>query len=410
MTSRMLTEELSRDKTKHFLYNLGGDIDKGQCDVSEFTKYIPDNGKYVVETHIVTTDDGYILQLYRIKLSGEYQQKLPDNYKANLKKPVLIQHGIFSDSTSMNKNHDTNFAYYLIDKGFDCWFGNNRGSKFSVSPVNAHISSKDFYEYSFTEMGIIDQPAFYREILAQYPQENDKQIIYFGHSNGSTQMFIALTDPLTKEFMRKHTERFFALSPIAFMTQVTNIALEWASDLEKIIDFFTNTLDVWQIGSISCDYSNLGWDAFSEYMCKNYNFLCAHHDLNINFKKNSKRLGYDLSYSGISIKHAVHFSQLINGDSNHNPIFRNFDYGKDINNQNYDQDEPLSWLFDDFNTPLNLIVGQIDDLGTVANVDNLISKLPSGLDLTTDVVPGWDHMSCLDPSDPSIIFNIVDKA
>ena len=145
-------------------------------------------------------------------------------------------------------------------------------------------------------------------------------------------------------------------------------------------------------------------------MCQNYNFLCKHDDLSIDTKKNPSRLGLDFSKSGIGIKHLVHFGQLIDGDSNGKPVFRNFDYGKDTNNQRYSQDEPPAWLFDDFNTPLNLIVGQADDLGTVANVDELISKLPSSLNLTTDVVPGWDHNSCLGPSDPSIIFDIVDKA
>ena len=145
-------------------------------------------------------------------------------------------------------------------------------------------------------------------------------------------------------------------------------------------------------------------------MCKHYNFLCTHDDLNIDTNKKPNRLGLDLSFSGIGTKHLDHFAQLINGDSNGNPVFRNYDYGKKINNQIYHQDQPPSWLFDDFNTPLNLIVGQDDDLGTVANVDNLISRLPSDLNLTTDVVPGWDHGSCLDPSDPSVMFDIIDKA
>ena len=408
ITSRILLKEFSKDSTKYFLYNLDKEINQGQCEVDEFTKSLPNNGKYVVEKHIVTTDDGYILQLYRVNLSDVEQQKLPDNDKLNLNKPVLIQHGIFNDSTSIMKRH-TNVAYYLIDKGFDCWLGNNRGSKFSISNVNAEISSEDFYEYSITEMGIYDQPAFYREILAEYPQENDKQIIYFGHSNGNTQMFIALNDPVTKDFMRKHTERFFALSPIVFMTQVSVIGLDWITRMRTAMEFCTDHSHLYQIGSINCDFQNTEWSSTSEYMCKNYNFLCTHDDLNIDPKKNPDGLGLDLSHSGIGIKHLVHFAQLIDGDSNGNPVFRNYDYGKDINNKKYHQDEPPSWLFDDFNTPLNLIVGKDDYLGTPANVDELISKLPSGLDLTTDVIPWWFHSSCLHPSDQTMN-DIVKKA
>jgi len=106
-------------------------------------------------------------------------------------------HGLQSDSNSMiGKN---SFVYYLLDKGFDVWFGNNRGDKFSLSHVKDQISDKDYYNYSFEEMGLYDIPTFYRTILAQYSNENQK-IIYFGHSNGTTQMFIGLTDPKTKNF------------------------------------------------------------------------------------------------------------------------------------------------------------------------------------------------------------------
>jgi len=44
----------------------------------------------------------------------------------------------------------------------------------------------------------------------------DVVLYYFGHSQGTTQMFVALTDEKTREFFNKRVKRFFALAPIVF--------------------------------------------------------------------------------------------------------------------------------------------------------------------------------------------------
>lgn len=50
------------------------------------------------------------------------------------------------------------------------------------------ISSKDYWDFSFTEMGLYDVPAFYKYILGNY-DDAGKKIIYLGLSEGTSQMF-----------------------------------------------------------------------------------------------------------------------------------------------------------------------------------------------------------------------------
>lgn len=67
-------------------------------------------------------------------------------------------------------------------------------------------------------MGLFDLQSFYKQILKIYKNNDEKQIFYFGHSEGTSQMFVALTDERTKKFTRKHTAAFVAISPVAYLT------------------------------------------------------------------------------------------------------------------------------------------------------------------------------------------------
>ena len=163
---------------------------------------IPDNGRYETTSYPVTCDDGYILTIFRVRLVETERNKLSDDLKKNIDRPVLMHHGISSDSMYMLPGEQSGFAFHLINKGFDCWFGNSRGTRFSMGNANPNLSDADYYNFSFQEMGLYDMPGNYKAILKEYYPYKVKKIIYFGHSQGSTAMFVALSDPRTKDFMR----------------------------------------------------------------------------------------------------------------------------------------------------------------------------------------------------------------
>merc|ERR1711957_217145 len=113
---------------------------------------------------------------------------------------------------------------------------------------------------------------------------------------------------------------------------------------------------------------------------------------------------------GFSTRQVAHYAQLINGGNGGVPIFRPFDYGHNQNMDVYGQPTPPEWDFSDWTTPTNLVIGAEDPLGTVANVDILVERLPKTLNLTSTVVPGWSHSTVLDPTDDTPLINIINKA
>jgi pimeloyl-ACP methyl ester carboxylesterase len=108
------------------------------------------------ERHRITTSDGYINTLFRVYEESPLQ---PDSTH----KPTLfLQHGILasSDDFVINKP-DKAPALVAAKAGYDVWVGNSRGNRYS----RGHLSldpdrDAEYWEFSFTELGIYDTPAF----------------------------------------------------------------------------------------------------------------------------------------------------------------------------------------------------------------------------------------------------------
>ena len=103
------------------------------------------------ESHEVTTEDGYILNVFRITREDVIG-----------KQPVFLQHGI-TDSADCWIMHypDLAPAFQLLEMGYDVWLGNQRGTTHSLKPghVSLKTNSKEFWDFSWVEMGLYDAPA-----------------------------------------------------------------------------------------------------------------------------------------------------------------------------------------------------------------------------------------------------------
>ena len=74
---------------------------------------------------------------------------------------VFFQHGLFSSADYWVMNKEKSPAYQVAHAGYDVWFGNNRGTKYSRKHTK-HDANKDFadyFDYSFYELGKYDAPA-----------------------------------------------------------------------------------------------------------------------------------------------------------------------------------------------------------------------------------------------------------
>ncbi len=67
----------------------------------------------------------------------------------------------------------------MSDAGYDVWLSNSRGNKYSHTHENPNITNKEFFSYSFFEMGKYDVPANIEYILKI---SDHAKVAFVGHS------------------------------------------------------------------------------------------------------------------------------------------------------------------------------------------------------------------------------------
>ena len=73
---------------------------------------------------------------------------------------MFVQHGLSATAENFVENsEDKAIAFILADAGFDVWFGNSRGTYFSMAHETLDIKSKEFWDFTWVEMGRYDIPA-----------------------------------------------------------------------------------------------------------------------------------------------------------------------------------------------------------------------------------------------------------
>jgi lysosomal acid lipase/cholesteryl ester hydrolase len=123
----------------------------------EVVRYIKSEG-YAGEVHEVSTEDGYILHLHRVR--AKYSSIPP-------KSPVLLVHGAIVNSLYfLNSGKNISIAFYLADNGYDVWLGSVRGSKYSTAHKWLSTESNDYWKFSFHEMGVYDLPSMIDYMLS----------------------------------------------------------------------------------------------------------------------------------------------------------------------------------------------------------------------------------------------------
>ena len=74
-------------------------------------------------------------------------------------------HGLGDSGDSFAIANDS-IVFYFLKKGYEVWVGNNRGTKYSCTHKTLKNTSKEFWNYSWQEMGKIDLPAFVDKALS----------------------------------------------------------------------------------------------------------------------------------------------------------------------------------------------------------------------------------------------------
>ena len=129
---------------------------------------------YAFEQHTITTPDGYILTAFRVP------GKIGEPIVKGAKQPIYMQHGLIDDGgTWFFNDHTLDLSLELVDRGYDIWVTNSRGTAFSNQHTTYTVKDKEFWDFSFHEMGKYDVPSNLKYILSETQHD---QVIYFGHS------------------------------------------------------------------------------------------------------------------------------------------------------------------------------------------------------------------------------------
>ena len=139
---------------------------------------------YDWEPHKVVTDDGYTLTLMHVtKKSGPFHKK-PDTSMA----PILVVSPMGSNPHSwlaagLSNSPPTNpMLLQLRDAGHDMWFNYSRGTEYSLEHDQYAPDSKEFWDFSWEQMGTGDV----RASLDYIYTATEQKVGLIGASMGTT--------------------------------------------------------------------------------------------------------------------------------------------------------------------------------------------------------------------------------
>jgi gastric triacylglycerol lipase len=332
---------------------------------------------YPVEQHEIITEDGYVLTYFRIQ--AKYS-----TIKAGL--PVVyFQHGLLDSSDDFLINNESLApGFIMANRGYDCWFGNNRGNKYSLN--NTSISSDDpaFWQFTWQHFAWYDQPAAFGYI-ANYTSQ---KINYIGHSQGTTQMFAALA--MQNQTILDNILSFCALGPVAYLLHDTSEMLRLLADSSfatlvtdmGIDDFFPSDWVTTRFGSVFC--------TLYDWACKDFlHFFSDYNPTVDNVARMPIFMGHEPS--GTSSLNMLHWRQMQLQTSY---IFQLYDYGTTGNIAAYGQPIPPSLNLSAIELPVHMFVGVYDELADPQDATQTFQSLTNSVNKTFSTYP-YGHMSFL---------------
>ncbi|ATY61015.1 alpha beta hydrolase fold-1 [Cordyceps militaris] len=337
---------------------------------------------YEAEEHIVQTKDGYLLGLHRLQWRrGEEGQRVNNGPNSLRKRVVYMHHGLLMNSEVWvcQTDEERCLAFELVNRGFDVWFGNNRGNKYSKKSIHSSPNSTRFWDFSIDEFAFYDIPDSIEYILESTQQ---KSLSYIGFSQGTAQAFATLA---IHPKLNHQVNVFIALAPAMAPAGLSN------GIVDSLMKASPSALYL-MFGRRSILSSATTWESimypplFARAIDTGLSFLFDWKTLNIS--PSQKRAAYPHLYSYTSTKSVVHWFQIIR--------HRSF--------QLYDDDvhQPLrvtaarrfskvaKYPTRNIRTPVVLVYGGSDSL---VDINAMLRELPPQTVATE--IPHYEHLDFL---------------
>ncbi|XP_055375802.1 lipase 3-like [Condylostylus longicornis] len=327
---------------------------------------------YPAETHKVQTPDGYILEMHRIPRPGAI--------------PVYLQHGIMDSSGGwVIMGPHSAFAYFLYEQGYDVWMGNCRGNRYSRSHTHLSVDKKDFWDYSFHEIGTYDLPAMIDHVIEQ---TGYKKIQYVGHSQGTTAFWVMCAQRpgycdkvITMQAMAPIAYMEYVKSPLIRALAPLTTTAEIVAKLLGMHEFLPNNDIMRMAGEFLCKD-----ESFTQILCTNVMFLVTGYNSE---QLNTTMLPAILGHvpAGTSTKQFIHYGQLVNSGR-----FRMYDYGMFKNLAKYGTFKPPSYDLSKVTAPVALHFSMNDWLADTKDVAKLEDQLPNIIKQYLVPQPKFNHL------------------
>ncbi|XP_017786649.1 PREDICTED: lipase 1-like isoform X2 [Nicrophorus vespilloides] len=296
---------------------------------------------YPIESYNVTTEDNYILTVFRLPQPGA--------------KPIFLQHGIALS------------AICFVDT-LESSLGNFRGNRYSNKHVTLDPNTEEYWNFSFHEMGKFDLKAQ----LGLVYNETGKKIYYVGYSMGTTASYIY--NILHPEDASEKLDIIVSLAPIVYMknipSSVAQIAPLWPL-IEPLVTKLTHGV-ILQRSNVSINLIKtlcLG-NLFEMFACQALIQSLFGYD---NDQLNPETLPVTMvqNMEAISTKTISHYVQFILYGK-----FSYFKFNEETNKQIYGNAIPPLYNISSLNVPIYLMYGSNDFFSTIKNVDKFFNELP----------------------------------
>lgn len=308
------------------------------------------------EIHTVITNDGYTVKSYRIPNSGP---------------PVLLVHGIGDSSDSwLVLGPAKSVAFQLAKQGYDVWLYNARGNKYSKGHIK-NLPEKEYWNFSYEEMGTQDLPAVIDYILRTTSQRN---LSYIGFSQGTAIFFVMCS--MKPEYNEK-IKQAVLLAPIAWITNTMYPFMDIVAQNLDVLASFFNSIGVYDLFA-----NNALNNLYHAKVCRDNvpeNILCKleyyiSYGLRNITNLYPERLPVLASHipAGVSTKTFVHYFQ-----SYLTKRFQRFDYGSRMNQQTYSSMQPPSFDLSMITAPIYMFSSESDWFSTPVDVERLRAGLPN---------------------------------
>jgi len=332
---------------------------------------------YPAEKYDVTTDDGYILPLYRIP-HGRTEAN-----KTTTRPVVFLQHGLENSAADwlINLPHQS-AGFVFADAGFDVWIGNFRGNTYAKRHATLSPDDHAFWKFSWSEMAKFDLPAMINKTLTI---SGASQIYYVAHSMGTMAGFAQFSQD---QVLAKKIKQFYALGPVVTMKHVQGI-VKYAKPFTKFMGPLANLFGVDEF----LPNTKLQ-EEWANFVCKHplTDKLCQNVLLMISGPEtpqiNASRFPIINAHSpaGTSVQNVLHFGQLMNSGK-----FQAYDFGNaEANKAHYGFWEAPYYDVTQMVTPVSFYSSEADYLADTSDVASSISLFKNVFGNV--IIPEFNHM------------------